>query len=61
MNSPEDEMAQHDQAMDGMDHHGLRYDTGMDGMSHAGDTTGQATRHRLSSGSLPALTIELMF
>jgi hypothetical protein len=61
MNSPEDEMAQHDQAMDGMDHHARRHDTGMDGMSHAGDTTGQATRHRLSSGSLPALTIELMF
>ena len=27
MNSPEDEMAQHDQAMDGMDHHGMRHDT----------------------------------
>jgi uncharacterized membrane protein YraQ (UPF0718 family) len=36
MNTPEDEMAQHDHAMPGMDHHAMGRDTGMEGMDHAG-------------------------
>ena len=53
MNTPEEEMAQHDQAMDGMDHHARRHATGMEGLGHAGYTTEQATRRRLSHGPLP--------
>jgi hypothetical protein len=51
MNTPEEEMAPHDQAIAGMDYHGLRHDTRMEGMGHAGPTTEQAMRRRLSHGS----------
>ena len=48
MNTTEDEMAQHDHAMLGMDHHAMGRDTGMEGMGragHAGDATAGHEEH----------------
>jgi hypothetical protein len=42
MNTPEDEMVQHDHAMLGMDHHAMGRDTDMEGMGHASHA-GEAT------------------
>jgi hypothetical protein len=53
MNTPEDEMAQQDQAIAGIDHHVRRHETAMERMGHAGHTAEQVTRRRLSHGPLP--------
>jgi hypothetical protein len=51
MNTPEEEMAQQDQAIAGMDYHGLRHDTRMEGMGHAGPLSHQAMLARTGSRS----------
>jgi uncharacterized membrane protein YraQ (UPF0718 family) len=48
MNTPEEEMAQHDQGMVGMEHHAMGHGTGMEGMGHAGhagDATAEHAEH----------------
>jgi hypothetical protein len=48
MNTPEEEMAQHDQGMAGMDHHAMGHGMGMEGTGHAGhagDATAEHEEH----------------
>jgi hypothetical protein len=48
MNTPEEDMAQHDQGMAGMAHHAMGHGTGMEGMghaAHAGDAVAEHEEH----------------
>jgi uncharacterized membrane protein YraQ (UPF0718 family) len=48
MNTPAEEMAQHDQGMAGMDHHVMGHGMGMEGIGHAGhagDATAEHEQH----------------
>jgi hypothetical protein len=45
MNTPEEEMAQHDQGTVGMDHHAVGHGTGVEGMGHAGHAGDATAEH----------------
>jgi uncharacterized protein len=45
MNTPEEEMAQHDQGMVGMEHYAMGHGTGMAGMGHAGHAGDATAEH----------------
>jgi uncharacterized membrane protein YraQ (UPF0718 family) len=53
MNTPEDEMAQHDQGMAGMAHHAMGHSTGMEGKGHAGHAGDATAEHEEHVGHEP--------
>jgi hypothetical protein len=53
MNTPEEEMAQHDQGMAGMAHHARGHGTGREGMGHAGQAGDATAAHEEHVGHEP--------